>query len=276
MNSTSMTFSATGPLGHQWFPVACSADVQHAPAAVRLLGADLVLWRSPSGAVVAAPDRCTHSKRALSKGTVRDGALVCPKHGWTFGDEGHCVFKPSGLPITENAHLKAHPCEEHYGLIWVSIGDPASPVTELVCDGDERHRRIHTGVSVWQSNPVTIVEALLGEADSPFDNVTADVPFIVHGAVKLDDGAEHRRLLACAPVDGRTSLVTAIVWNGSSAHDDEAKIVGDLLADLDGVKRIAEQDGVTPSAVEIASNDGETNSADWKRRLLAFLGSANA
>jgi hypothetical protein len=186
------------------------------------------------------------------------------------------VFKPSGLPITENAHLKAHPCEEHYGLIWVSIGDPASPVTELVCDGDERYRRIHTGLSVWMSNPVEIVEALLGGADSPFDDINADVPFIVHGAVKLDDGAEHRRLLACAPVDGRTSLVTAIVWSGSSAHDDDAKIVGELLADLDGVKRIAEQGGVAPSAVEIASNDGETNSADWKRRLVAFVGSANA
>jgi hypothetical protein len=97
----------------------------------------------------------------------------------------------------------------------------------------------------------------------------------VDGAAKFDDGAE-RGVLACPPVDGRTSPVTAIVWNGSSAHDDYAKIVGELLADLDGVKRIADEDRVTPSAVEIASSDGDSNFADQKRRLVMLVGSASA
>lgn len=124
MTSALTVLSAAGPLGHQWFAVARSANVQDAPAAARLLRRDLVLWRSPSGAVVAAPDRCTHSKGDLTKGEVNDGRLVCPKHGWTFGDGGRCVFKPSGLPINDRAHLKIHPCVERYGLVWVSLDNP--------------------------------------------------------------------------------------------------------------------------------------------------------
>jgi phenylpropionate dioxygenase-like ring-hydroxylating dioxygenase large terminal subunit len=39
-------------LRNYWHVVAESADVTDAPLAVRLLGADLVLWRGPDGAVI--------------------------------------------------------------------------------------------------------------------------------------------------------------------------------------------------------------------------------
>src|SRR3984957_170506 len=242
MSSTLIVFSAAGPLGRQWLPVASSSDVQDAPAAVRLLGRDLVLWRSPSGSVVAAPDRCTHRKTTLSNGVVSEGCLVCPNHGWTFGDGGRCVGRPSGLAIPENAHLKTHQCTERYGVIWVCLGEPAAPVIDLAWDGDERYRRIHADVAVWQSNAIAIIETVLAETDSPFVDVTADVPFFVHGAFKSDDGAEHRRLVSCAPVDARTSLVAMVVWTNSGAHGHEAMIVDEATADLLAVRSVAERE----------------------------------
>jgi nitrite reductase/ring-hydroxylating ferredoxin subunit len=272
MTSAVVGFSVAGPFGHQWLPVACSADVQGAPAAVRLMGRNLVLWRSPSGAVVAAPELCTHSKGELTKGEVNDGLLVCPKHGWTFGDEGRCVFKPSGLPINDRAHLKVHSCTERYGLVWVSMNEPTTGVMDLSCDGDEGYRRIHTDVSVWRCNSIQIIETLLAQTDSPFVDVTADLPFVVQGALKSGDGAEHRCLVACAPVDSRTSLVTTVLWTGSSAPSDDAKIVEEVVADLSGVKSAAESEAAPTPTVEIASGDEGTGAADWKRRLLAFVG----
>ncbi|MGB8386601.1 MAG: Rieske 2Fe-2S domain-containing protein [Mycobacterium sp.] len=268
MTSALVALSATGPLGRQWLPVASSADIQDGPAGVRLLARDLVLWRSPIGAVVAAPNLCTHSKGDLTKGEVNSGRLVCPKHGWTFGDEGRCVFKPSGLPISDKAHLKTHPCTERYGLVWVSLGDPAAPVMDLAWD-DDRYRRIHNGASVWQSNSIQIMETLLAEGDCPYVDVTTEVPFFVRGAFKSDDGATHRRLISCAPVDNRTSLVTSVVWTNRDGRGDDAKIVNEVMADLDEVKSAAEK-LAGPASAEIAF--GESRSADWKRRLLTFLG----
>ncbi len=271
MTSELMVLSAAGPLGRQWFAVARSADVQDAPAAVRLLRRDLVLWRSPSGAVVAAPDRCTHSKGDLTKGEVSDGRLVCPKHGWTFGDGGRCVFKPSGLPINDRAHLKIHPCTERYGLVWVSLDDPSVGVIDVAWDDDDDYRMIYSGVSVWQSDPIPAVERLLAQSDSPYVDVAAELPFSVRGTFKSDDGSEHRRLVSCAPVDSNTSLVASIVW--TTVNGDDARIVGEAMADLGELKSITERAKGLPSA-EITSDD-EASSADWKRRLLAFIGQSS-
>src|SRR5687767_7540818 len=95
-------------LRSQWHAVAESVDVDRAPVAVRLLGASYVVWRGPDRAIVAAPDRCPHREAPLSAGTVDDGCLVCPYHGWTFGAEGRCVTVPSsgvGRPVPPKAHL---------------------------------------------------------------------------------------------------------------------------------------------------------------------------
>ena len=54
-----------------WYVVARSVDVGHAPIGVRLLGRPVVLYRSPDGTVVAAPDRCPHREAPLSNGANR-------------------------------------------------------------------------------------------------------------------------------------------------------------------------------------------------------------
>src|SRR5690349_9899958 len=91
-----------------WYAVARSVDLATGPQAVRLLGTDLVLWHDRDGNAVAAPDRCPHREAPLSRGHVEGGCLVCPYHGWTFGEGGHCVAVPSaseGVPPPPRAHL---------------------------------------------------------------------------------------------------------------------------------------------------------------------------
>ncbi|UXA06165.1 Rieske 2Fe-2S domain-containing protein [Mycobacterium sp. SMC-2] len=268
MAETFVILNADGALARQPFAVACSGDIGDGPAAVRLLGRDLVLWRSPGGNIIAAPDLCTHSRGILSHGQVTEGRLVCPKHGWTFGDEGRCVAKPSNMPITEKAHLKTYPCTERYGLIWVSLGDPAAPVIDIAWDGDERYRRTHTGVSVWRSNPIQIIEALLAEADSPSADITAEVPFCVRETLRPMGGGRHHRLLSCTPIDGRTSLVTSVIW--SSRDDDDTKITDIATADLAELKSVSEAGGMRSPIVEISDQE-DTVLTDWKRRLVALV-----
>ena len=268
MTETFVIFSADGTLARQPFAVGCSADVGDGPAAVRLLGRDLVLWRSPSGNVIAAPDLCTHSRGILSHGQVRDGRLVCPKHGWTFGDAGRCVAKPSNMPITEKAHLKTYSCTERYGLIWVSLGEPAAPIIDVAWDSDETYRRIRPGVSVWRSNPIQIIDKLLSCADSALIDITADEPFYVRGTLKSEGGVQHHRLLSCTPVDGRTSLVTSVIWTDSD--DDDQEITATAMADLADMKSATEAGGMSLPIVEV-SDEEDTAVADWKRRLVALV-----
>lgn len=259
-----------GPLGHQWFAVASAAGIGHGAAGARLLNRGLVLWRSPDGTAIAAPDLCTHSKADLTKGDVVDGRLICPKHGWTFGDGGRCVAKPSGLPINERAHLKIYPCTERYGLIWVSLGEPATDVADVAWDGDTRYRRIHSATSVWQTNPIRIVETILRQRNSPFDDVSADLPFQVRSTFKTDDGAEHCRLLSCAPASSRAATVATVVWTSSTESARDEGIAAQALADLEAVRAEAETDPPLRPEIEITAGE-VASAAEWKRRFLSFI-----
>jgi len=161
-------------LADSWHPVARSVEVATAPVSVTLLGRRVVLWRSPSDAVVAAPDRCPHREAPLSAGTVDDGCLKCAYHGWTFGDEGKCVMVPSaneGVPPPPRAHLMTYGCEERYGLVWVCLGTPRAPIPDIVQEHDPAFRRINTPVEVWRVSATRMVDNFLDITHFPFVHV---------------------------------------------------------------------------------------------------------
>lgn len=158
-------------LQDQWYVVAESVDVDTQPVGVRLLGADLVLWRGADGAVVAAPDRCPHRESPLSIGRVDQGCLVCPYHGWTFGDGGRCVEVPSsgpGRPVPPTAHLRTLACEEHFGLVWVCPGTPSRPVLAIAEDADPAYRRINSGIETWSVSATRMTDNFMDISHFPW------------------------------------------------------------------------------------------------------------
>jgi len=158
-------------LENYWHVVAEVADVGSEPLAVRLLARDLVLWRGPSGGLVAAPDRCPHREAPLSSGVVHDGCLSCPYHGWTFGAEGRCVLVPSsgdGRPVPPAAHLRTMRVAERYGLVWVCPGEPVLPIPTITADDDPAYRRINTGVDVWSVSAGRMTDNFLDISHFPY------------------------------------------------------------------------------------------------------------
>src|SRR5258706_12266274 len=158
-------------LANTWQPVARSVEVATRPVAITLLGRQVVLWRTPSGAVLAAPDRCPHREDPLWAGTVEDGCLTCAYHGWTFGDEGRCVRVPSaseGVPPPPRAHLAAYECDERYGLVWVCLGIPSAPIPYIAQEDDPTFRRINTPVEVWRVSATRMVDNFLDITHFPF------------------------------------------------------------------------------------------------------------
>jgi phenylpropionate dioxygenase-like ring-hydroxylating dioxygenase large terminal subunit len=161
-------------LRDHWFVVAECADVADAPVAVRLLGCDLVIWRSASGDVVAAPDRCTHRGAPLSEGSVDDGCLVCPYHGWRFADQGRCVEVPSsgpGRPVPPAAHLPTVGVDERYGLVWVCLGEPTAEIPRMAAEDDPAYRRINSGVEVWSTSALRMTDNFLDISHFPYVHV---------------------------------------------------------------------------------------------------------
>ena len=70
-------------------------DEALAQAPYRVLDEWLVVFRDEQGRAVAMQDRCIHRNAQLSLGTVKNGCLTCPYHGWVYDGEGHVVAIPS-------------------------------------------------------------------------------------------------------------------------------------------------------------------------------------
>jgi phenylpropionate dioxygenase-like ring-hydroxylating dioxygenase large terminal subunit len=110
-----------------WWPLAAAPELTCGAVLPRtLLGMPLVLFRTADGTPAALPDRCPHRAAPLSRGTVRNGEVECPYHGWRFDGEGRCTRVPGGSQTCSPKPLLAplNVCE-HAGLVWASLpGDP--------------------------------------------------------------------------------------------------------------------------------------------------------
>src|SRR5271154_7233804 len=106
-----------------------SAIATEEPRPARLLGRDLVLWRSEHG-LHAWRDLCVHRGAKLSGGRIQDGCLACPYHGWHYDASGQCVLIPAhpSQPPPARAHATTYHVAERDGLIWVCLGTPKNEI----------------------------------------------------------------------------------------------------------------------------------------------------
>lgn len=113
-------------LRNAWYIACTSSALKRRPLAVTLFSVRVVLWRDESGRAHVFEDRCPHRSAPLSEGFVKNGCLVCPYHGWSFGDDGKCTHIPalSGeATIPEVARARPYPVLEQQGYVWVWPGD---------------------------------------------------------------------------------------------------------------------------------------------------------
>ncbi len=158
-------------LSQFWHPVAVAAEVDEQPQRVTLLGQHVVLFRTAEG-VRALRDLCIHRGAALSLGSVRDGRIVCPYHGWEYDGSGACVripALPADRPIPPRARAVVHRAEERYGLVWVALEEPVTPIPAM--PGDVHEDPAYTGeVSVldWATSAGRSTENSMDISHFPF------------------------------------------------------------------------------------------------------------
>jgi phenylpropionate dioxygenase-like ring-hydroxylating dioxygenase large terminal subunit len=159
------------PLDHCWYAVATSGAIGDQPYPIEVRDVAYVLWRGSDGGLIAALDRCTHREAKLSLGTVAEGCLRCPYHGWTFADAGRCVSVPSSghdAPIAPTAHLTSLHVSEQYGLVWFCPGEPTQPVPHLGVDDDSTFTRLNTSMEVWNCSVTRMIDNMLDVAHFPY------------------------------------------------------------------------------------------------------------
>ena len=155
---------------NDWHVIARSSDVADGQVlAARLLGQDLVLWRSAQG-ICAWQDLCVHRGAKLSGGGVQEGCLVCPYHGWRYDIAGKCVLMPAHPEQTPPAKAQANAFRvaEQYGWIWVCMGTPAKDVPEFREWDDAAFRKIPAGPYVFRAQGPRVIENFLDVGHFPF------------------------------------------------------------------------------------------------------------
>ncbi len=135
-----------------WIPVTPAADLVEPggrPIRVKLLGEDLVLFRTGAGQLGLIGAYCPHRLAPLFFGRAEEDGLRCPYHGWKFDRIGNCIAMPNIPPeqqFMDKIHHPGYPCTEHGGIIWAYMR-PAKQLPQLpdleclrVPDGDRDYR----------------------------------------------------------------------------------------------------------------------------------------
>ena len=110
-----------------WLPVTPAADAEPGgrPLRVKLLGEDLVLFRTLDGRLGLIGSYCPHRLAPLFFGRVEPDGLRCPYHGWKFAPGGNCLEMPN-IPVEhwfcEQIHQPSYPCVERGGIVWTAYG----------------------------------------------------------------------------------------------------------------------------------------------------------
>ena len=114
-------------LRRYWHPVARSKEATTVPREVRILGEDLVLFRTAGGEPGLVTPRCCHRGTTLYFGKVEDDGIRCPYHGWLFTTDGRCVDQPCEPDRGRNLDRYRqpwYPVVEYHGLVFAYLGPP--------------------------------------------------------------------------------------------------------------------------------------------------------
>jgi len=110
-----------------WLMVARATDVTDAPAALRMLGRDLVIYRGGSGQIVLLEAYCPHMQAHLAAdqtsgaaaNRIEGDSIRCPYHSWRFGPDGQCDHIPYfDGKIPAAAKIRAYIVEERFGCVF--------------------------------------------------------------------------------------------------------------------------------------------------------------
>ena len=201
---------------HVWTPVALGEELKPgATLAVQVAGTPVVLFRDRAGRASALVDRCPHRGVKLSLGTVQDGCIQCPFHGWRLDGAG----KVCAVPWNPDARLatlagRSLATRELGGQLWIytapDVVPPSEPavhesllapgvrVSALTLTWDAHWTRAMENMLDWPHLPFvhrsTIGRAMAKKPDARMDITHEAHPWGMHTTIAIDGEAQHGSL----------------------------------------------------------------------------------
>ena len=221
----------------EWFAVAWSREViPGQPIARKLLGIEIVLWRSAQG-IHCWRDLCIHRGAQLSLGKVCDDRLVCPYHAWEYNPAGQCVHipaQPNQAPPLK-ARAQTFHVREQYGIVWTCLGEPRADVPRFDAGEDPTFRLVLAGPYSFRARGPRVIENFLDVAHLGFVHagLLGDPR---HGEIEDyevsmgPDGPEARNIRIWQPDPdgtGQGALVTYHYWVSAPLTVGLEKVYGD-------------------------------------------------
>jgi phenylpropionate dioxygenase-like ring-hydroxylating dioxygenase large terminal subunit len=168
-----------------WIPALMSTELpapDGPPLRVRLLGENLIAFRTRSGKVGLMAHACPHRGASLFYGRNEGEGIRCVYHGWKFDVSGQCVEMPTEPADSAFKHkvcARAYPCTERNGIVWTYMGprQVPPPLPDL-----EPNLLPTEQTEVWTAlRECNWVQALEGDID------TAHLGLLHLGSVSPDD-----------------------------------------------------------------------------------------
>jgi 5,5'-dehydrodivanillate O-demethylase len=120
-------------LRRYWFPIVPASELTDArpQKRVRMLGEDLVVYRTANGIYGLIPEACPHRNASLAYGFVDERGIRCAYHGWQFDTSGACVdmpFEPHPDKLKGLARRPAYVVQALAGMLWGYMGPAPAPL----------------------------------------------------------------------------------------------------------------------------------------------------
>jgi nitrite reductase/ring-hydroxylating ferredoxin subunit len=124
-------------LRRYWHPVALTSEVTVVPKEIRILGEDLVIFKTTKGNIGLVHKACPHRRASMAYGKTEERGIRCCYHGWLFSPDGEILETPGEDPdskpaakLRETFKLGAYPIIEFNGLVFSYLG-PIDKIPEF-------------------------------------------------------------------------------------------------------------------------------------------------
>ena len=124
-------------LRRYWHPVALTTEVSAVPKEIRILGEDLVIFKTTKGNIGLVHKACPHRRASMAYGKTEERGIRCCYHGWLFSPNGKILETPGedsdskqAAKLRETFKLGAYPVIEFNGLVFSYLG-PMNKIPEF-------------------------------------------------------------------------------------------------------------------------------------------------
>jgi nitrite reductase/ring-hydroxylating ferredoxin subunit len=112
-----------------WYLFCESHELAGKPYTRRVLGRDLVAFRTSRGIVSILDAHCSHLGADLGCGQIVGDAIQCPFHNWRYAADGQCIAVSGAARVPAFARQHCYPVEERHGYVFFFNGkEPLFPL----------------------------------------------------------------------------------------------------------------------------------------------------